>query len=596
MNLTAEQAAACYSDHERVLVVAGAGSGKTRELTARVVRAVDAGTDPNRILCVTFTNRAADEMRERIETATAGRVPEVRTLHSWCAALLRANAALIGRTPRFVILDETDAEGTVREAARLTGDDMADRSSVETLLKKPRVLARYRDLLREANAVDFDMLEGEVVRLLRDNRDLRDRVARLYDLVLIDEFQDTNLSQVFILEALSGIWTTRVHEVGDPRQGIYRFRGAEVRTIVQRAQEADVDVHHLTTCYRCPAPVVGLANALQPDWPPLRPADERRSPGTLVAGVFDLETAGVLERVRQLVERGAELDKIAVLVRTWDEGEAAVRTLRCSGVQATLLRKTTDAWGSDAARQLVRAVQLVLDPTNGWLASHLADWGREATPAWPSPRALADLATSQGRTVIALLASLDNRWRDFDARLRDLRTRGGKIQAAEAARIAVDALDVAARYRSSARPGQADALDVLVADLARRNLPAHEVGAWWAIRSHADRTVKAEGVNVLTVHAAKGLEYDHVIVTGAMDGAYPTDRKRATQDDRDEDMRVLYVAVTRTRRTLTLLRPSVRTPRYGDAADSRPPPLTESVRWDVPRPPPWGGSTPWGPP
>src|SRR5262245_44149251 len=260
-SLNSAQRAAVEHPPGPLLVIAGAGSGKTRVLTARVARALEQGAAPDRVLAFTFTNRAAREMRERIG-ATVGDAAGglwVGTFHGTGVRILRREAArgeLPGVVPDFTIYDRDDQESVLRdvmaalqlpEAYRL-GDVLARISDAKNALVTPaeaeraavspwerriaETYARYQGELRRRGALDFDDLIGEVAGLFRDHPEVLERYARKFEHVLVDEYQDTNHAQFRLVAALASVHRN-LFAVGDDDQSIYKFRGADLGNILE---------------------------------------------------------------------------------------------------------------------------------------------------------------------------------------------------------------------------------------------------------------------------------------------------------------------------------------------------------------------------
>ncbi|MEK7277223.1 MAG: UvrD-helicase domain-containing protein, partial [Chloroflexota bacterium] len=262
--LNPQQTQAVTASPGPTLILAGPGSGKTRVLTQRIAYLVQQGTPPFRIMAVTFTNKAAREMRERVEKLLGGELGglTIGTFHSICARFLRREADHVGVTRDFVIFDDSDQLAVVKQAMeRLKLDEKQYRpqallgaiSKAKNELITPaeyraetyfaeiagRVYTEYQKLLRENNAFDFDDLLMQVVLLFREHPDMLARYHQNYDHVLVDEFQDTNTAQYALLKLLTAT-KRNLYVVGDPDQSVYRWRGADYRN-VRRFQDDHPD-------------------------------------------------------------------------------------------------------------------------------------------------------------------------------------------------------------------------------------------------------------------------------------------------------------------------------------------------------------------
>ncbi|MEX1020241.1 MAG: UvrD-helicase domain-containing protein [Litorilinea sp.] len=302
VDLNPAQAKAVSTVHGPVLVLAGPGSGKTRVLTRRIAYLInEAGIAPWNILAVTFTNKAAREMRERVENALAEKfgapVPgqpsrlgglSIGTFHSICARVLRVETEAIGYERNWLIYDSSDQLSLLRSLMRdmnmdekryspqairaaisrhkneLIGpEDFQPDSYFEEITK--RVYTRYDEALRTNNALDFDDLLGKTARLLRDNLELRTKYQQKWQYVLVDEFQDTNTVQYELLGCLVGPphGQRNLFAVGDEDQSIYRFRGADYRNVTRfREQYPDAVVVLLEQNYRSTQAILDVANAV----------------------------------------------------------------------------------------------------------------------------------------------------------------------------------------------------------------------------------------------------------------------------------------------------------------------------------------------
>ena len=343
--LNPEQKTAVLHERGPLLVLAGAGSGKTRVITHRLARLVETGADPRTIVAVTFTNKAAEEMRERARKLLGGRplVSFVGTFHSWALRFLRRNAAAAGLPPRFSIADSADQLSVVKEAmdelglseqvftpgavrsrishaknALLTAQAFADSQTDYAGERIGRVFLLYERKLAAAGALDFDDLIVRTVRLLRSRPDVlaaeRARVRHL----LIDEYQDTNTCQDALVKLL-GEGAESLCAVGDEDQAIYRWRGAEVEHILRFDEDfPGARIVPLERNYRSTAGILDAASGLVAN-------NRRRRKKTLVADRgsgaqvrlwrFDEDRSEAEAVARALLER-REPGEVAVLYRT----------------------------------------------------------------------------------------------------------------------------------------------------------------------------------------------------------------------------------------------------------------------------------------
>ncbi len=291
MDLTPDQWSAVDHQHGPLLVLAGPGSGKTRVITRRIARLVEKGISPRQILAITFTNKAANEMADRVEQLIPGARVWVSTFHRFCARLLREWGRGVGLKPQYTIYDTTDQQQLIRDVlnelnfdpvhfspGRVAGqisnlkNDMITAEEYARQFEEvigdhfqavlAKVYPRYQERLLEASAVDFDDLLLHVVTLLAENPELRADLDARYEYVLVDEYQDTNMAQYQIVRALSQD-SPNLCVTGDPDQSIYGWRGARIDNILRFEQDyPKAQVVRLEKNYRSTKEILRAADSL----------------------------------------------------------------------------------------------------------------------------------------------------------------------------------------------------------------------------------------------------------------------------------------------------------------------------------------------
>lgn len=623
--LNEQQARVVLSHHTRMLVIAGAGAGKTAVLTRRVVRLIARGVPPEMILAVTFTKKAAEEMTERIAALLAehlpgARPPEIRTLHAWGAKMIRRYAEHFALTGDFTIYDEVDKADVVRMIARERGHRSADKAKIQALLADAAIRAEYARRLTEGNAIDFDMIEAYTLRLLREHPDVQRRWVSFYRHVLVDEYQDTNLAQVAIVQ---GIAPDNLFVVGDDRQSIYRFRGAEVKTIVEHARDAAFEVHELTMNYRSVPGIVAWGNGcvdgdrapmvsgrviptvhysdwaaqpdvhlacgrfVQPAWvktiavPPPgvhegtpfmpRPGEPASDEPTLYAfdaprvtcpACIDAAALRVPPAVRAFTYRSepvmitglvlAEHDDgtpwrdIAILGRNWAALEEIRDGLNRAGVPVNFCGADEDPWVTEDGRAIARAIQLAHNPDDNNLALLLSEWGAMGRRRFTDYGATRAAALRARSSVWRTMAQLDPQWAQCWERFQTRTI--GPWSAADHVRVFLDALGVEDVYKERGLATRVETIRGLLAEVTEKHPTLEGFVDWWAGRTLADRIKEnRDAVRIVTIHGAKGLEWPVVILADFRAGVLPSDRVKATDEDRAEDLRVAYVGITRGR-------------------------------------------------
>jgi DNA helicase-2/ATP-dependent DNA helicase PcrA len=589
-----------------VLVLAGPGSGKTRVLTQRVAYLIAyEGVRPYQMLAVTFTNKAAREMGNRVRDIL-GELPAeglwLGTFHSICARLLRREAEHLPFDASFVIYDDDDQQRVVKTAIRdLNLDDKTYRpQSVHGAISRAkndlifpedyptqsyrdevvkRVYKRYQELLKQNNAVDFDDLLLWTAHLLSEFPAVREKYAQRFHHVMVDEFQDTNFAQYVLLKHLAS-GHNNIFCVGDPDQSIYRWRGADYRNVQRFEQDfPDAQVILLEQNYRSKQTILDAAMAVIDRNPHRRRKSlftERGSGDKLFyyEAMDDYSEASfVVDTIASLVSsRVCEPGACAVMYRT----NAQSRLLEEAFLQARLPYRLVGAqrfYGRREVKDIIAYLRLVHNPADEIsldrvinlpprgvgektiLALHTA-----ARAATTSPSAvLMDLARGdaspiwsqfKGRAALPLA--------DFGALLSNWR--------AEAPRATVTELfDRIARdinYQAYIDDGTDEGAERWenVQELRRLTVEYENRTLTDFLENVAlisDQDTLAEGKNaptLLTLHAAKGLEFGSVFIVGLDDGILPHSRSFDEPEEMEEERRLFYVGITRAKDRLYLLR------------------------------------------
>jgi DNA helicase-2/ATP-dependent DNA helicase PcrA len=604
--LNPAQRAAVEHDEGPLLVVAGAGSGKTRVLTARIARLIaERGVRPSEILAVTFTNKAAGEMRERVARAL-GEEPSgmwIGTFHGIGARLLRAHATLVGRTAEYTIYDETDTLGVIKrlmERHRISPKEWAPKAiageigsaknalvdvlEFESLARTPLAKAAalvYRDLedtLRAANAVSFDDLLVLPVLILRKHEEVRERLARRFRHVLVDEYQDTNRAQYEFVRLVGG-GHGNVAVVGDDDQAIYGWRGADIRNILDFERDfPNARVVRLEENYRSTSPILTLANAVIEENTARRGKTLRttRTGGEKVELLEAADDRDEAEAIAQDLQAwrasGHRYADAAVLYRTNAQSRGFEESMRRAGIPYRLVgavrfydrREIRDlvAWlrlvanpaDDEAFRRAITAPKRGVGETTVELLAAEAE--QAGIPLLEQARRAGGIAGMRAATKESLetFVALVDRLRaaavdtSVDRLLIDLVDRSGYAKALEAeGPEGKDRLDnVSELVTSAAEVIIDDGGEVGLRPLDHFLQRAMLVTALDALGPDAD------AVTMMTVHTAKGLEYPMVCVTGLEDGLFPLARAYDDPDTLEEERRLLYVAITRAGERLVL--------------------------------------------
>lgn len=515
MNLNTEQLAAVNADGPRIVCVAGAGTGKTRVMVSRVARLIREGVRPSQILVITFTRRAAAELRVRLDAEfeglgaerpldwKSGR-PYVGTIHAWAASLVREYPEFFAnRTASFSLYGEDDCARLMMEVAVERG--YSAKSRPETWRKDPALMADYLDRLRAANALDYDGLEEAALKLVL-NQTVATQLRRRYTHVLVDEVQDT---ANFEFDLILRLDPDNLFVVGDSRQGIYSFRGAFGPLFgYALANWHRID---LVVNYRSYAPIIDAANEVAKRMGqghvPMQAANAHV--------MFPVKVHGsqgprkVLTDVVAYEVKARHPRDVAVLCRTWAEVEDVVTRLTEASIP---VKRPTKNPMPRMLGYLIRLVQNPHDPNlAGWM---LQDAGMAGVNvAWRRVSALEERkSVLDGLPIGELLANESRRC---------------PVSIFE--RNAYEALGI---------------LGSLPLHFKDDQTPLGELFDSIAGLDEADGAAMGDGVSVMTIHAAKGLEWSVVLVAGCDDDTFGQEEL--------EDHNLLYVAMTRARTKLHL--------------------------------------------
>ncbi len=607
------------------LVLAGAGSGKTRVLTTRIARLVGAhGVEPASILAVTFTNKAAGEMRERIERllgrSTGGMW--VGTFHAIGARMLRSAAALAGRSPNFTIYDEDDALGAVKRVMERQGispkeyapksilsaisdakNALVDEREYASLALDPfskvvaGVYTNLEDALRTANAVTFDDLLVLPVRILQRNPERLAEYQRRFRYVLVDEYQDTNRAQYKFVTLLAGSHGN-VMVVGDEDQSVYGWRGADIRNILDFEKDFPAArVVRLEDNYRSAPPILELANEV------ISANTERlgktlratQPPGERVSVVNAADERDEADAVAEEIQtrRSASgrlmLRDFAILYRTNAQSRAMEEAMRKRNIPYRLIGAVR-FYDRREIRDLMAYLKLIANPADDEAFRRAVAVPKRGLGDTTITH-LADAAASHGLPLLATAerAELVNGVRpaarkalaDFAALVGDLRERARDASVDEILRALIDAIRYADHLRAEGPEG-AERLDNVreLVDSAAETVADEggEVGLT-PLDHFLQRATLAAGVDgldpnadavvMMTMHNAKGLEFPVVFVTGLEDGLFPLARAYDDPKMLEEERRLFYVGITRAERKLFLTHADQRR-RNGELLPSKP--------------------------
>jgi DNA helicase II / ATP-dependent DNA helicase PcrA len=600
--------------HGPMLVLAGAGSGKTRVVTFRIANLIRHKTRPERILAVTFTNKAAKEMQERV-AGLLGKLkerPQISTFHAHCVRVLRRHARTLGYPERFAIYDRGDQESLARSVLReirvpsetmRPADLLHQISNWKTRSLRPSAAAkearsdkehlaamgyrRYQKSLQNAGAVDFDDLLLLTEELFEKHSAARQQEAALFDHLLVDEYQDTNGSQYRIIQALAAEHRN-LCVVGDDDQSIYGWRGAEVQHILRFQRDwPEARVVRLEWNYRSTSAILDVANRLiaynkQRHDKVLRAARAGGEPPRILQ--YNDETDEARETIAD-IRRRIESDRLepkdfAILFRTNEQPRAFETELRKAKIPYVLLgsqsffdrKEVKDVLAYlrviESPRDEVSLLRIINNPPRGIGNKTVETLLKEAVtrgqPIWEVLRELAGTPVAgtlpiNARQAVAKFAAFIERYHDQTlkpASLVDLARRliSEVGYEAEIQRQYTDPNEQQARW--GAVEEVVNALGIYEKGAKNPTLGGFidEVTlGQQEMGDDKDKQLARNAVALMTLHSAKGLEFPHVYMVGLEEGILPHHRSLSIDsDDVAEERRLCYVGVTRAQERLTL--------------------------------------------
>ncbi len=613
--LNPEQYAAVTTTARHALVIAGAGSGKTRTLTYRVARLIESGVAPWRILLLTFTNKAAREMLERVAELTGGSAGQIwgGTFHSIANRVLRRHAERLGYAPGFTIFDSDDQKALMRalvkqHAGKVSKADRFPKPEVllslhslaantqrdrdEVLESDYPHLGKHKDTIaaiyeayarrkRESNAMDFDDLLLNLLRLLREQADIREELQGRFLHILVDEYQDTNSPQEHIISLLAGGANSSLMAVGDDAQSIYSWRGANVQHILDfRHRYADAEVYRIETNYRSVPAILELSNAAiarnnrqyEKQLRPARKQGAHQRPAVTPAPDNRTEAQQVARQIDSLMERGIAGKDIAVLYRAhFHSMDVQMELTRnhipyriTSGLRffeqahvkdcVAFLRLLTNPKDEIAFRRIVSTFPRVGEATAGKL---WAAW-LQAAEAWFADHPGESAFTEPHGDIMSSVkpaAAIRPHWAAFVQLMDKLHPAEHSPTPAELVQTVLDYLEP---YLRSAYENYDERREDL-AQLARTVANSDDLDEFLAqvsLLSEVDNNAPLDEdcVTLSTIHQAKGLEWKVVFVIFLAEGMFPHYRviESGDPDALEEELRLFYVALTRAQDELYL--------------------------------------------
>ena len=611
MNLNAlnpEQRRAAETLEGPVLILAGAGSGKTRALTYRVANLIDHGVSAWNILALTFTNKAAKEMKFRVQQLIGEEKAEeawISTFHSTCARILRRDIEKIGYSRSFTIFDDDDQQRVLKEILKqLNIDDKfipvrevkAKISDAKNKMLTPDewfgntfrdrrnsmihdVMTEYEKRMKALNALDFDDLLLKTLILLADHPPVLDVYRRRFRYVLVDEYQDTNRTQYELIRLL-----TAEHRnlcvVGDDDQSIYGWRGADIRNILEFEKDyPDATVIKLEQNYRSTGTILDAANQViahnegRKDKTLWTEQDAGEKITVYCAQDERDEAAWIVQKMQELKRNGAPLGEMAILYRTNAQSRIPEELLMQAGIPYRIFggQKFYDR---KEIKDIIAYLRAVVNPADDISLTRIINVPKRAIGD-TTVQALTEHAAEQGIPLFAALAVLPE---DLGSRARNSVTEFFRMMTLLSAMKETMGLEefveevirttgLEEQYRKEDTEEALNRIENIqefrgsVHEFAEMNEGAtlEEYLENISLVTDLDRDDGRGGYAVLmTLHSAKGLEFDNVFIPGMEEGIFPSSRSMEEDNRLEEERRLMYVGITRARRRLYLTRATER--------------------------------------
>lgn len=600
--LNVAQREAVLATHGPVLILAGAGSGKTRVITHRIVHLIHQGVAPSQILAVTFTNKAAKEMRERVlsliakyppsDRALEGTAPLVTTFHSLGVRLLREFHETIGLRKHFTILDRADSLRAIKQGlieaqydpkefeprrilgmiSRAKGDGLNQLTYRDAASSYPEEVAaavweKYERILQTEHSLDFDDLLLKTHRLLAEHPTVREALQTRYQYLHIDEFQDTNRLQLDIIRQLSN-QHHNVCVVGDIDQNIYSWRGADIKNVLQFERFfPHVRTIILGENYRSSGTIIAASNEIiaknrnriEKNVYTSNPAGEKIDLYAAMTGTDEADY--IARKAAACIKEGTPASEIAVLYRTNFQSRVLEESFLRADIPYQLLG--TKFFERKEIKDVLAYLRLALNPDS---SGDLARIINEPTRGIGKVTLLKVLEGKRGE----LTGSTREKVESFFAIVDSIREASDTLVPSELVKFIMKRAGIEAALKEAGTEEDLERIEnlrelVSVATRFDHLSPEESMTAFLeqsALQSDQDELKdknEHDAVRLMTIHAAKGLEFDQVFITGLEEGLFPHERLDEAAIDHEEERRLFYVALTRARKKVHLTYAHLRT-------------------------------------
>lgn len=580
--LNTEQKEAVFSDHNRILVLAGAGTGKTKTMVSRVARLIDEGVDPGSLLLLTFTRAAAMEAKERVIAMVGEKGKEIycSTFHAWAVKVLRQYAFKIGYTPTFTIYDDEDRMDVIADVIEdlqytIKPQDVLDAMEKHAVYNIPyndheiaNIVKEYDFRLRRCNAIDMNGLLFCMQRILK-NEMIQELLNHQWTHVFVDEMQDTDRRQMNILETIN---PDHLFVVGDDFQSIYKFRGADVSIIMDMAKNPGFHVVKLEENYRSTHQIVNAANRLikhNNQTEKVLKAHRNGADNVFCVAEDILAECRIIGKIIQ--EEKTEYKNIAVLGRTNRQIAVIAEELQEDGIPCKIKTAASDVLTSADAKKLFAWMRVMQNPTDDVSVASVLNWPEQIVSKKDLLKAemfllekncslyTALVSLQKGDKFFTTYKSIEGLIAseyDADEPVAALDMLDYILESTEIKKHYLE-LDLQNRIKAIQQIGYAVATWQEAKAAIGENYSAKEWLDYYAMRTMEGVRIEdeeADEVQIMTAHGSKGLEFDVVIIAGCNQGTFPMTRGGNIEEER----RLFFVAMTRAKNRLYFTRPAER--------------------------------------
>lgn len=553
-DLNEEQKKAVLNSDGPMIILAGAGSGKTRVLTYKVIYLIkEKKINPQNILMVTFTNKAATEMKERIQKLSdSPDKPLIGTFHSLCARILRIEGKYIGFSEKFTIYDSSDSVDAIKEAmkrANISTKDFKPYSVQSTISQAKNQLINqleylnlargyfqenvakiypfYQIILKENNALDFDDLILKTIELFQKNPEVLKKYQDKFQYILVDEYQDTNQAQYMLTKMLSKKWKN-ICVVGDFSQSIYSFRGANFQNLITFNKDFnDVKTFHLSQNYRSTQTILDSAYSViskNTSHPVLKLWTENQTGEKIILYEANNEHNEAEYIISQIINLGINPSDVAVLYRTNAQSRVVEEVFLHHGVPYSLVGGTR-FYERKEIKDILAYLRVIDNEKDNVSFRRIEKLGKTRLKKFMEFTENLDKANLQTIEILDKVLDAVDYMSLYDP--KDEQDMGRLENIKELRSVAIEFPDLSTFLENVSLVEQEQ-----LSELAKKD--------------------KKSAVTLMTLHSAKGLEFPHVFMIGMEEGIFPHSRSLMEKGELEEERRLCYVGITRAKERLFL--------------------------------------------